>query len=394
MDLNFERFVASKILGYKRYKNSISSPIIKISSLSIILGIVVMNISMSIGFGIQKNINDKFSNNVGDLIITNYGNNLFETGEPIDLNTLNLSNFQMPNIKGLSKVSYNPVIFPKDNSFEFLVFKGYEDMISNDLPKFDINDVSVSKYFAKRNNVKVGDDLTLLFFTKKNKSIPKIRKFNIKFIYDTGIKEFDSKIVFGNFNQSMQINNWSNNHAGGIEVRLSSDSNLELIYESVPSNYKITFNRDRFGEIYNWISLFDSNVYLIVFLMIIVGGINMITALLITILEKRKFIGVLKVLGASNSSVRKIFLINGAYLIIRGLVIGNLISFILLFLQHQFNIIELDPTVYYVNSVPVDLNFINIILLNTSVIVTSFLMLIIPSLVVSKLNPTTTMKSS
>lgn len=392
--MNFERFVASKILGYKRYKNSISSPIIKISILSIILGIVVMNISMSIGFGIQKNINEKFSNNVGDLIITNYGNNLFETGEPIDLNTLNLSNFQIPNIKGLSKVSYNPVIFPKDNSFEFLVFKGYEDMISNDPPKLDNNNVSVSKYFAKRNNVKVGDDLTLLFFTKKNKSIPKIRKFNIKFIYDTGIKEFDSKIVFGNFNQSMQINNWSNNHAGGIEVRLSSDSNLELIYESVPSNYKITFNRDRFGEIYNWISLFDSNVYLIVFLMIIVGGINMITALLITILEKRKFIGVLKVLGASNLSVRKIFLINGAYLIIRGLVIGNLISFMLLFLQHQFNIIELDPTVYYVNSVPVDLNFINIILLNTSVIVTSFLMLIIPSLVVSKLNPTTIMKSS
>ena len=353
-----------------------------------------MNMSMSIGFGIQKNINEKFSNNVGDLIITNYGNNLFETGEPIDLNTLNLSNFQIPNIKGLSKVSYNPVIFPKGNSFEFLVFKGYEDMISNDPPKLDNNNVSVSKYFAKRNNVKVGDDLTLLFFTKKNKSIPKIRKFNIKFIYDTGIKEFDSKIVFGNFNQSMQINNWSINHAGGIEVRLSSDSNLELIYESVPSNYKIMFNRERFGEIYNWISLFDSNVYLIVFLMIVVGGINMITALLITILEKRKFIGVLKVLGANNSSIRKIFLINGAYLIIRGLVIGNLISFMLLFLQHQFNIIELDPTVYYVNSVPVDLNFINIILLNFSVIVTSFLMLIIPSLVVSKLNPTTTMKSS
>ena len=392
--MNFERFVASKILGYKRYKNSISSPIIKISILSIIVGIVVMNISMSIGFGIQKNINEKFSNNVGDLIITNYSNNLFETGEPIDLNTLNLSNFQIPNIKGLSKVSYNPVIFPKDNSFEFLVFKGSEDMISNDPPKLDNNNVSVSKYFAKRNNVKVGDDLTLLFFTKKNKSVPKIRKFNIKFIYDTGIKEFDSKIVFGNFNQSMQINNWSTNHAGGVEVRLSRDSNLELIYESVPSNYKIMFNRDRFGEIYNWISLFDSNVYLIVLLMIIVGGINMITALLITILEKRKFIGVLKVLGASNLSVRKIFLINGAYLIIRGLVIGNLISFILLFLQHQFNIIELDPTVYYVNSVPVDLNFINIILLNISVIVTSFLMLIIPSLVVSKLNPTTIMKSS
>ena len=392
--MNFERFVASKILGYKRYKNSISSPIIKISILSIIVGIVIMNISMSIGFGIQKNINEKFSNNVGDLIITNYGNNLFETGNPIDLDTLNLSNLQNQTIKGLNKVSYNPVVFPKDNSFEFLVFKGYENLISTDSPKLKNNQVSVSKYFSKINNMKVGDDLTLLFFTKQNKSNPKIRKFSIKFIYDTGIQEYDSKIVLGNFNQSKQINNWNINQAGGIEVSLLKHSNLGLIYESVPSNYKIMFNKDRFGEIYNWISLFDSNVYLIVFLLIIVGGINMITALLITILEKRKFIGVLKVLGANNTSIRKIFLINGLYLIIRGLFFGNLISFILLFFQVQFNIIELDPTVYYVNSVPVDLNFTNIILLNISVIIMSFLMLIIPSLVVSKLNPTTILKSS
>ena len=392
--MNFERFVASKILGYKRYKNSISSPIIKISILSIIVGIVIMNISMSIGFGIQKNINEKFSNNVGDLIITNYGNNLFETGNPIDLDTLNLSNLQNQTIKGLNKVSYNPVVFPKDNSFEFLVFKGYENLISTDSPKLKNNQVSVSKYFSKINNMKVGDDLTLLFFTKQNKSNPKIRKFSIKFIYDTGIQEYDSKIVLGNFNQSKQINNWNINQAGGIEVSLLNDSNLGLIYESVPSNYKIMFNKDRFGEIYNWISLFDSNVYLIVFLLIIVGGINMITALLITILEKRKFIGVLKVLGTNNTSIRKIFLINGLYLIIRGLFFGNLISFILLFFQVQFNIIELDPTVYYVNSVPVDLNFTNIILLNISVIIMSFLMLIIPSLVVSKLNPTTILKSS
>ena len=349
---------------------------------------------MSIGFGIQKNIKEKFSNNVGDLIITNYSNNLFETGEPIDLDNINLSNFQNPIITSLKKVSYNPVIFPKENSFEFLVFKGYEELISTNSPKLNINEVSVSKYFSKRYNLKVGDNLTLLFFTKQNKIHPKIRKFNIKYIYDTGIQEFDTKIVLGNLKQSKQINNWNINHAGGIEVSLSSDSNLELIYEHVPSSYKIMLNKDRFGEIYNWISLFDSNVYLIVFLMIVVGGINMITSLLITILEKRKFIGVLKVLGANNTSIRKIFLINGAYLIIRGLVVGNIISFILLFFQVQFNIIELDPKVYYVNSVPIDLNFFNIILLNISVILSSFLMLIIPSFVVSKLNPTTILKSS
>lgn len=392
--MNFERFAASKILGYKRYKNSISSPIIKISIFSIIIGIVVMNISMSIGFGIQKNIKDNFSINTGDLIITNYSNSLFETGESIDLDIIDLSNLKNTTVKNLNKVAYNPVIYPRDSSFDILVFKGYEDLNGNQPNKLNINEVSVSEYFSKRNNLKIGDETTFLFFTKQNKNTPKIRKFRIKSIYSTGIQEYDSKIILGNFKQSKQLNNWNKNNVGGIEISLNNKNNIEFIYESVPSTYKIILNKERFGEIFNWISLFDSNVYLIVFLMIIVGGINMITSLLITILEKRKFIGLLKVLGANNSSIRKIFMINGTYLIIRGLVVGNLISLVLLFLQSQFNIVKLDSSVYYVNSVPVDLNFFNILLLNILVLITSFLMLIIPSSVVSKLNPTTILRSS
>ena len=153
-------------------------------------------------------------------------------------------------------------------------------------------------------------------------------------------------------------------------------------------------NRERFGELFNWISLFDSNVYLIIFLMIVVGGINMVTSLLITILEKRKFIGILKVLGTNNYSIRKIFLINGVFLLIRGLVIGIIISYTLLYIQLKFNIIKLDQTVYYVNSVPVDLNFMNLLILNIVVILTSFLMLILPSSVVTKLNATKILRSS
>lgn len=349
---------------------------------------------MSIGFGIQKNIKEKFSTNTGDLIITNYNNSLFETGESIDLDIINLSKLKNTTVKNLNKVAYNPIIFPRDNSFDYLVFKGYEDLNGIEHHKLNINEVSISEYFSKRNNLKIGDDITFLFFTKQNKNTPKIRKFIIKSIYSTSIKEYDSKIVLGNFKQSKQVNNWNKNNVGGIEISIDNKNDLEFIYESVPSNYKIMLNKERFGEIYNWISLFDSNVYLIVFLMIIVGGINMITSLLITILEKRKFIGLLKVLGANNSSIRKIFMINGTYLIIRGLVVGNVISFVLLFLQFQFNILKLDPSVYYVNSVPVDLNFFNILLLNILVIITSFLMLIIPSSVVSKLNPTTILRSS
>ena len=149
--MDFERFAASKILGYKRYKNSISSPIIKISIFSIVIGIVVMNISMSIGFGIQKNIKEKFSTNTGDLIITNYNNSLFETGESIDLDIINLFKLKNSTVKNLNKVAYNPVIFPRDNSFDYLVFKGYEDLNGIEHHKLNINEVSVSEYFSKRN---------------------------------------------------------------------------------------------------------------------------------------------------------------------------------------------------------------------------------------------------
>ena len=233
----------------------------------------------------------------------------------------------------------------------------------------------------------------MLFFTKENTRTPKIRKFIVKSIYETGINEYDSKIIIGNFNQSRLINGWNKNETGGVEISLNN-SDFDSVYESVPPTFKVMLNRERFGELFNWISLFDSNVYLIIFLMIVVGGINMVTSLLITILEKRKFIGILKVLGTNNYSIRKIFLINGVFLLIRGLVIGNIISYTLLYIQLKFNIIKLDQTVYYVNSVPVDLNFMNLLILNVVVILTSFLMLILPSYVVTKLNATKILRSS
>ena len=189
------------------------------------------------------------------------------------------------------------------------------------------------------------------------------------------------------------INGWNKNETGGVEISLNN-SDFDSVYESVPPTFKVMLHRERFGELFNWISLFDSNVYLIIFLMIVVGGINMVTSLLITILEKRKFIGILKVLGTNNYSIRKIFLINGVFLLIRGLVIGNIISYTLLYIQLKFNIIKLDQTVYYVNSVPVDLNFMNLLILNIVVILTSFLMLILPSSVVTKLNATKILRSS
>ncbi|MDB4239563.1 FtsX-like permease family protein, partial [Flavobacteriaceae bacterium] len=145
---------------------------------------------------------------------------------------------------------------------------------------------------------------------------------------------------------------------------------------------------ERFPEIFNWMSLFDFNVLLIIIIMILVGGINMITALLVTVLEKTTFIGILKTVGASNKSIRSIFLINGAYLIGLGLLIGNIIGLGLIFFQNATGFIKLDPQTYYVSEFPFDFNFMSLIILNFGVLFFCFLMLIIPSYIITRISPT------
>ena len=169
---------------------------------------------------------------------------------------------------------------------------------------------------------------------------------------------------------------------------------MDFIFDAIPSNYDIQKADERFPEIFNWINLFDTNIYLIIVLMIIVGGINMITALLVTVLDKTNLIGTLKVLGSNNNSILKIFLINGFYLILRGVVIGNLISLSLLLLQKQFLIFELDPQVYYTDFIPVEMDPFKIILVNLFVISLSMFMLLIPSLIISKIKPNSILKLS
>ena len=134
---------------------------------------------------------------------------------------------------------------------------------------------------------------------------------------------------------------------------------IDLLYSSIPSNYDLQQSSDRFPEIYSWINLFDTNIYLIITLMIIVGGINMITALLVTVLDKTKLIASLKVLGSNNNSIKKIFMINGFYLILRGVILGNLISLSLMFLQKYFMIIKLDPNTYYSDYVPIEIDHVD-----------------------------------
>ena len=405
--MKFENFLASRILSYKRYKNTISSPIIKISILSIIIAIIVINFSVSIGFGIQNEIRDKFITISGDYYISNFKNESFSTYHPIDLNNIDNQFFNSKNFSEINKVVYNPGIIPVNNTFLDIVFKGIDNnsfrsinqfVKNKDLINIEVSEVLVSDILAKKLNVKKGDYIKFLFFKDQNSKIPLVRKFKVLELYNSSISEFDSKLVFGNIKQSQLINKWNDNFTGGLEVYIEKNDlkkqDLDFLFSSIPPDYDVQKISERFPEIFNWIKLFDTNIYLIAILMIAVGGINMITALLVTVLDKTKLIARLKILGANNSSIRTIFMINGFFMIMKGIIWGNIISLSLMIIQKRFSLVRLDPMTYYSDHVPVEIDPIKILLINLVVIVISMLMLLIPSRTISKIKPNSSFKLS
>ena len=403
--MKFENFLASRILSYKRYKNTISSPIIKISILSIIIAIIVINFSVSIGFGIQNEIRDKFISISGDYYISNFKNESFSTYHPIDLNNIDNQFFNSKNFSEINKVVYNPGIIPVNNTFLDIVFKGIDNnsfrsinqfVKNKDLINIEVSEVLVSDILAKKLNVKKGDYIKFLFFKDQNSKIPLVRNLKVLELYNSSISEFDSKLVFGNIKQSQLINKWNDNFTGGLEVYIEKNDlkkqDLDFLFSSIPPDYDVQKISERFPEIFNWIKLFDTNIYLIVILMIAVGGINMITALLVTVLDKTKLIARLKILGANNSSIRTIFMINGFFMIMKGIIWGNIISLSLMIFQKRFSLVRLDPMTYYSDHVPVEIDPIKILLINLVVIVISMLMLLIPSGTISKIKPNSSFK--
>ena len=403
--MKFENFLTSRILNYKRYKNSVTSPIIKISVFSIVIAVSVINFSLSIGFGIQNEIKNNFKYISGDYYISDYKNENFSTFFPINDKDIDSILFESDDIGYVNKVVYSPGIIPIENNFQDIVFKGVENKsldliniftINKKFNQIEIDEIIISKNLSEKLQFSINDKIKFLFFKHQNSSIPIVRKFKVVGLYNSNITEFDSRVVFGNIDQSLSINKWDSEDSGALEIFLKNNNkkNLDFIFNSVSPNLDIQKSSERFPEIFSWINLFDTNIYLIIILMIVVGGINMITALLVTVLDKVRLIGILKVLGSNNESISKIFMINGFNLILRGVLIGNIVSLALLLIQKQFLIFKLDPQIYYSDYVPIEIAPTKIILFNLLVVLTSILMLLIPSKAISKIKPNSILKLS
>src|SRR5690606_26391847 len=196
-------------------------------------------------------------------------------------------------------------------------------------------------YLADRLHLNVGDHINTYFLKDDERQPPSILTYTIVGIYNSGFKDFDQLFVVGDIKHLQRLNKWEDDEVGNFEVFIDDynqlDAKDEEIYRDIPSTLKTEKVSDRFYTIFEWISIFDKNIYGIIGIMILVAGINMITALLVLILERTQVIGILKALGSSNVSIRKIFLYNATYLIIVGLFWGNLIGLSVLFAQKYFN---------------------------------------------------------
>ncbi|MCF6308400.1 MAG: ABC transporter permease [Flavobacteriaceae bacterium] len=404
--MNFEYFIAKRIISAKEYKNSVSAPIIKIAIVSIIIGFVTMLISIASSVGLQKKIHEKVSAFNGDIIISNFDTNFSSDSQnPISKNQDFYPEFSsVEGIKHIQATASKGGIIRTATDFEGVVIKGvgsdydwsfFQDvLVDGTLPNYRSNlneDILISEYLAKRLHLKLGDKVTTYFLRKDSSKPPRSRGFVISGIYNSGFQEFDDKFVIADIRHIQKLNKWTEDEIGSFEIFINDFKKIDEIgnkvYKETGSFLDSQTVKDKYYSIFRWIELFDFNVALIIGIMILVAGINMITALLVLILERTQMIGVLKALGSDDKSIRKIFLYNAIYLIGKGLFWGNLIGIGMLLLQKQFKLITLDPNIYYVTEAPVYLGFEYIFLLNIGTFVLCLVMLLIPSFLISKISP-------
>ncbi|HKR04711.1 MAG TPA: ABC transporter permease, partial [Bacteroidia bacterium] len=392
--MNFELFIAKRIVFGSGEKKAISQPVVKIALSSIALGIAVMVVSLMVVTGFKKEITNKAVGFGTHIRISNFDSNSSYEEEPVNKNQPFYEEIKSdPDVKNIQVYATKAGIIKTKEEIHGILLKGigpdFDRSFFRDKLKegtfFTVTDsgksdkVIISSKVAKLLNLKLNDHLFVYFIQKP----PRIKKFSIAGIYETGLDEFDNIYVYCDIANIRQLNDWTDEQVGGFEVMLKDFDKLDKagqkIYNETGFKFKTETIRELYPQIFNWLDLLNINVIIIIVLMILVAGINMISTLLIIILENTPMIGILKAMGAEDISIRKIFLYVSVYIIAIGLIIGNVFALGLSFLQWKFGWITLAQESYYISIVPVDFSFLKIAGLNIGTIILCSLMLIIPS---------------
>ncbi len=411
--MNLELYIARRLIGGRQDKSSISAPIIKIAIAAIALGILMMLTALATGVGLKYKIREKVAAFNGHIQIFNYDNNVSRVSViPVSLDQEFYPDFQLTDgVAHIQAVATKAGIIRTEDTFEGIIAKGVgpdynwsafeEFLVSGNLPDYsgDLGiQVLVSRLMANRLGLEVGGRFNSFFLKEEDPSkVPNRRVFEVSGIYDSGFEEFDGTYIFTDIRHIQRMNGWEADQIGNFEIFLED---FDAIQEKTGEIYNQTLSEldtqnieNRYYQIFEWIGLFDFNIALIIGIMILVGGINMITALLVLILERTPMIGILKALGSPNWSIRKIFLYNAAYLIGIGLLWGNALALLLIFLQDKYKLFKFpNPEEYYIEYIPVYMDIPTLLLLNVGVLLLCLLMLLLPSYIITRISPVRAMQ--
>lgn len=413
--MNLPLFIARRINGSEGQRREVSRPAIRIATIGVAIGLAVMIITVSVVFGFKHTIRDKVVGFGSHIQVENYMAQQLSAPVPISISD-SLMNVmkQLPGIRHVERYALTQGILKTDDDFLGVAFKGVgsdydttflsEHIVEGKMPKFSDGQskypLLISRMMADKLRLKAGQKVYAYFIGNDD---VRARKFTITGIYETNMTQFDQSLCFTDYNVPIRLNGWEPDQCSGAELLVDDFDQLDQVAEEVVA--KVNRRTDKYGAIitsqtireahphvFQWLELLDINVWIILALMICVAGFTMISGLLIIILERTQMIGILKALGMRNKTVRHTFLWFAAFIIGRGMLVGDIIGIGLVVLQQQTGFIHLDPASYYVDTAPMELNIPIIVLLNVVTLLVSLFVLIAPSFLISHIHPARSMR--
>lgn len=413
--MNLPLFIATRLFRDKGDRRKVSRPAITIATAGVAIGLAVMIITVFVVLGFKHTIRNKVIGFGSHIQVTNFVSQTASEQFPIAIGDSMMHVLKsIDGVKHVERFAYKQGILKTDSDFLGVILKGvgpefdstfiHNSMVVGSIPKFSdttsSNKIVISQSIADKLKLKCGSRIFAYFIDNNG---VRIRRFTIQGIYQTNLSQYDNVMAFTDLYTAVKLNGWHPDQVSGAEITVNDFNHVDDVERSFIR--KINRTQDHYGETYSsqtiqeinpqifrWLDLLDMNVWIILALMTAVAGVTMISGLLIIILERTTMIGVLKALGARNSTIRHLFLWFATFIIGRGLLIGNIIGLGLSLIQKYFGIIHLDPATYYVSTVPIEINVPAWILLNVATLLISVFVLIAPSYLISHIHPAKSMR--
>ncbi|MCP9765070.1 ABC transporter permease [Lacihabitans soyangensis] len=400
--MNIALYLAKKIQHTKN--QTFSSIIVKVGIASIAIAVSVLILSFFILLGFKNTIKKKLFSQTSHIQVNKITlNRSFEEATMANNLVFFKNTKNLPEVKSVNKVAMKSVILKSEEEISGVVLKGIDEKY--DWSEFEQNivegrklkargenEIIISRKIANELQLKLNQDLLVYFIQNP----PRARKLKIVGIYDTNVEELDQVYVLTNLSIIQKINNWQNGEFGHYEIFIKDINQMDAVKSKLlnifPQEYEVLKVPEIIPQFFDWFSLLDRNIVMVIGLIIIVAAFNMISVLLIMIMERTPMIGLLKAIGTQNYQIRNIFLLNSSKIILWGLLWGNIIGLGLSFLQAKYKLIKLDPTNYYMNFVPIEWNWLVVLIVNIGAFIVVLAISYLPSLIIRRISPVEALK--